>query len=69
MNLPAKPLANENVQRLLKPFTCRESLQDLILNNQQQLNPESDSDAQESRRVYPAGLSLKRIEQDKNYDC
>ena len=25
MNLPAKPLANANVQRLLKPCTCREN--------------------------------------------
>ena len=68
MNLPAKPLANANVQRLLKPCTCRESLQDLNSKNQQRLNPESDSDAQESRREHPAGRSLFWIERDKNYN-
>ena len=55
MNLPAKPLANANVQRLLKPCTCHESLLDLNLKNQQRLPPESDSDAQESRCEHPAG--------------
>ena len=57
-----------NVQQLLKPCTCCKSLLDLNLKNQQRLNPESDSDAQESRREHPAGRSLFWIKRDKNYD-
>ena len=68
MNLPAKPLPNANVQRLIKPCTCHESLLDLNLKNQQQLPPESDSDAQELCCEHPAGRSLFWIERDKNYD-
>ena len=68
MNLPAKPLANANVQRLLKPCTCRESLLDLNLKNQQRISPQSDSDAQEFRCEHPAGRSLFWIKRDKNYD-
>ena len=33
INIPAKPLANANIQRLLKPCTCRESLLDQNLKN------------------------------------
>ena len=68
MNLPAKPLANANVQWLLKPCTCRESLLDLNLKNQQRLSLESDSDAQEFRCEHPAGRLLFWIKRDKNYD-